>query len=402
MTRPLSESQGYIDISKGTSEDFNRLIKSFSSDITNVFNSTNKNDRSIRQNQDVLIQENMFLQRKIQEMEDKVRTVEAAVEKIQGRTGSYKIYKNFHTIDSIKHGSNYTYDNDYGIITMDYENSHELALSQYPREFLINNIDINVEYIKKDGLGNQVGPIYNTNLGDDPSLINIVDRNTSTYWVKNIDAEESVSSIDFNVTISMPVKVIPNLFINSVGIKAHPIYSMSLNRIDYTDANNKTESLIPTYPKDGENPQQISQLENLKLIFPTISTTKLKFSLSQPYSVKYGEKRVFTIGFKNIELESIDVSSEIGYFITELEIPGEGQLFSRIMEPVTIPAMEDVDYGDLVKHELMYSSSPDSPTFSFGSEVLSNRDKVYIKTILKRSGEIVPAIKGIEFSYLPK
>jgi hypothetical protein len=402
LTRPISESNGYIDISSGSSEDFNKIIKSFTSDITEVFNEVNENDKNIRRNQDVVMQENLFLQRKINEMEDKIKAVEAAFEKMEGRSGTYKIYKNFHTIDDIVFGENYSYDNDYGVITMDYENSNEISLSQYPKDFLINNINISVDYETKDGLGNKVGPTYTTNLGDDPSLINIIDRDTAKSWVKNIEADDNVSSIDFVVTVEMPVKIIPNLFVNSIGLKAHPVYSMDLNKVEFTDADSKTVSILPSYPMDGENPQTISQLENLKLTFPTISSTKFKFSLTQPYSFKYGDKKVFTIGFKSIELESIDVSSELGYFITKLDIPSEGQYFSRIMEPTTIFANEDINYGDLVRHELMYSPAPDSPTFSFGSDILSDRETVYVKTVLKRSGETIPSIKGIEFSYLPK
>lgn len=406
MPRPLSESQGYIDISKGSSADFNRLIKSFTTDITNVFNSTNENDSKIRLNQDVLIQENLFLHRKLKEVEEKVKTVEAAFDKVKGTSNSYKVYKTFHTLESIKTGENYHYDNDYGIITMGYEDAQAISISQYPKQFLKKNIDISVEYKTLNNLGEQVGPTHTTSLGDDPSLLNLIDRDDSTFWVKNIETDSTVSSIDFTVTINMPVRIIPNLFINSIGIKSHPIYSMTLKDIIYTDANNKNRLSLPTYPSDTVNdiriPQSISQIDSLKFMFPTITTNKIELKFNQPYHIQYGDIRRFIIGFRNIELETISVSSEVAYFITELKIPNGSQYFFRVLEPKVIPIVEGTDYGDLIKHELLYTLSPDSQAFTFGSEISSNRDVVYIKTTIRRDGEIIPAFKGIEFSYLPK
>lgn len=402
MTRPISETYGYIDISKGSSEDFNKIVHSFTYDIIDVFNASNENETKIKNNQDLLIQENLFLQRKINELEAKMKTVEASISRVRGDSDTYKMYKNFHTSDDVKVGENYTYDNDYGIITMNYEDSHELALSQYPQEFLSKNIEIDLEYRYIDSLDNQVGPTQTDNLKTDPDLINIVSKDISNYWVKNIETEDDIARIDFDVTIKMPVRIIPNLFINSIGIKSHPIYSMSLNSIYYTDINNQNEVLIPQFPNTNSEPNPISQIENLKFMFPTIASSKVKFSFSQPYSVERGSKKTFTIGFKSIDIEAMNPTSELGYFITELKIPGEGKYFSRVLEPKVTPAVEGVDYGDLVSHGLMYSPYPDSPTFSFGSEILSNKDTVYIKTTLRKSGEIIPAIKGLEFSYLPK
>lgn len=406
MPRPLSESNGYIDITKGSSHDFNRLIKSFTTDITTAFNNINANDAKIKNNQDVIIQENLFLHRKLKEVEEKIKTVESAVEKAQGRSNYYKVYKTFHNIDFIRSGENYHYDNDYGIMTMDYEDAQTLSLSQYPKEFLINNIDITVEYNTLNSLGEQIGPTHTITLGDDPNLLNLTDKDDSTFWVRNIETDTTVSSIDFTVTINMPVRIIPNLFINSVGIKAHPIYSMTLKDIIYTDANNRNRLRLPNYPtqtiNNVQSPVQITQLDSLKFMFPTITSSKLEFKFNQPYYIQSGDNRRFIIGFRNIELETINVTSEVSYFVTEFKIPGENKHFLRVLEPKAIPIIDGIDYGDLVRHELMYSPDIESTPLSFGPEIASNRDTVYIKTTIRRDGEIIPALKGIEFSYLPK
>lgn len=403
--RSISEAQGFIDISKGISADFNKLIKSFTTDIINVFNATNKNEEAIKKNQDALIQENLFLQRKIKELEEKMKTVEAAVNKVQGKSNVYKMYKTFYTAESIVSGPLYHHDPDYGIITIPYKDQQSLSLSQYPIEFLRKNIDLLVEYRLIDGSGEQIGPTTTITLNDNPELINILDKNNSTYWFESIIVGDNIYSIDFKVIINMPLRIIPNIFVNSVGIKPHPIYSLTLKDIKYTDANSNNSYRLPTYPTEiiGNETvaKPIEDLENIKFMFPTIATNKLEFTFSQPYYIQSGDKRIFIIGLKGIDIENMSITSEEASFIIKLELPGEGRHFSTILEPSVIPLTDGIDYGDLVTHELIYDLRTGA-TFPFGSQIASNRNEVYIKTTIRRDGEYIPAIRGLEIGYLLK
>ena len=73
--RSLTESLRYIDLSNGSSADFNKLIRSISSDIVTVFNMANQSEEAAKKNLSIITQENLFLQRRIKELEEKLTSI---------------------------------------------------------------------------------------------------------------------------------------------------------------------------------------------------------------------------------------------------------------------------------------------------------------------------------------
>ena len=405
MTKSLVEAQGYIDITKGTSEDFNKLIKSFGIDISNVFNIANNNENQIKKNQDILIQENLFLYRKIKAIEEKMKTVMSAVEAAQGITNDYKVYKTNFSGNGF-YDMSVLHDTTYGVITLPYKDSQKSSISIYPKEFLLKNIDILVEYMKYNSSGEVIGQPEKITLATDQTLLNIIDIDDATFWSHVITTDESVSNIDFTISINLPEKIVSNLFINSIGIKPHPIYSLTLKDVSYVDANNQQKVTIPNYPmvelpNKTKVKKELSEIDNIKFMFPTVMASKIEIKMNQNLYVKAGEERKFIIGFRGIDIENINITSEQASFITELTIPGEEQYFRKVLEPRVYPLIDSDNYGDLISHELLDSRDSEIPLV-FGSDIGAYYKTVYIRTTIRRDGETIPAIKGMEFSYIPK
>lgn len=408
MARPIIESQGYIDISKGNSGDFNKMMKGFKTDIISAFNTTNKNETAIERNQDILIQENLFLNRKIKELGEQMLSLESYF-----RDQNHKIYKSFALKDKISEapasvisGTEVIYhDANYGLITLPYKDTKKAMINMLPKDFLIKNMNIVIEYTELDASNNVMAGPHRLTLNTDPDLISIIDDNDTSFWMKAIESDEKTSKIDFRVTIQLPLKIVTNLFVNSIGVKPHPTYSLSLNSIKYKDINSQTYYNIPNYPTVLNNsviqPKKIEQLQNIKFFFPAVMTSELEFNFTQPFYIKNNNKKVFILGLRGIDIENMSVSSEEASFVTALNIPGSNRYFSKVLEPRVIPFIEGVEYGDLISHEMLYelSSNQSSP---FGTDILSNKEVVYIRTTMKRDGEVMPAIRGIEFSYVPK
>jgi hypothetical protein len=141
-------------------------------------------------------------------------------------------------------------------------------------------------------------------------------------------------------------------------------------------------------------------IDNVKFMFPAISTNSITFSFRQPYYIQNGDVRKFIIGIRGLDLENLNVTNEEASFITAFKIPGDNRYFLRVLEP-TVITLNGESYGDAVSHELFYDMESTSP-FVFGSDIAADIDTVYIKTTLKRTGNIVPAIKGIKVQYLYK
>lgn len=387
--RPVTESLEYLDISSGTSQDFNKLIRSVSYDITNVFNMANENEDTTEKNMSIVVQENLFLQRKIKELEDKLSSIEQSlISKADGEGYNY-MSKAFYTADNIEYTEGQLlHDPSYGIVTLPYTNNQKIPLLQFPKEFLIKNIDI-----RADILGETI------NITNDPTLLNIIDGDETSFWVTTVDTNNSVDYIDFSITINMPVRILPNLSLNSIGIKPHPMYSMTLKEVRYVSSSNNTEYTLPTFPSE-ELSSSMQAIDNVRFIFPTVTTTSLIFSFRQPYYIQSGDVRKFVVGIRNIDLENINITNEEASFLTTFKIPGDSRYYLRVLEPTIITLNNEV-YGDAVTHELFYDKQSSVP-FSFGSDIGADINTVYIKTTIRRSGYSIPAIKGIRLRYLPK
>ena len=388
--RSITESLEYIDISNGTSRDFNKFIQSVSDDIVSVFNMANNNSELTQKNMDLIIQENLFLQRKIKELESMLYSIEQTNEnKASGRELN-TLYKTFYTADDIEYMSDkISHNPSYGIITLPHSNIQKIPLSKYPKGFLRKNMDIKVEVD---------GTTYN--IISDPDLINIIDGDDTTFWSKVIEKDSSINQIDFSITINMPLRILSNLSINSIGIKPHPVYSISLNDIEYKDVEGTTEYRIPTFPTEGEEAIPIQAIDNAKFIFPPIDTTSITFHFTQPYYVQENDKRLFVIGMRNIDLENIKVTSEEASFITTFKIPGDNQYFNHILEPSVI-TLNNQRYESSITQEL-FRDKTGVQSLLFGSDIGEDINTVYVKTTLKKIGDMIPAIRGIEIQYMPK
>ena len=388
--RPTTESLEYLDLSSGTSKDFNKLIRSISHDITNVFNIANSNEELVEQNMGVIIQENLFLQRRIKELESQLLSIEQTLASKANNEGYNYLYKTFYTADGIEYtGGQLYHDASYGMITLPHSNAQKIPFLKYPKEFLRKNIDIKVEAL---------GTTYS--LANEPSLLNIIDGDESSFWVKQISTNNSVDYIDFTVTINMPLRILPSLSINSIGVKPHPMYSMTLQDIKYISSANGTENRLPSFPVNNGDAVPMQAIDNVKFMFSAVSATSVTFSFRQPYYIQNGDTRIFVLGVRNIDLENINITNEEASFITTFRIPGDNRYFLRVLEP-TIGTLGGEAYGDSVIHELFYDRTSTTP-FTFGSDIAADIDTVYIKTTIKRLGETIPAIKEIKLQYLPK
>jgi len=388
--RPVTESLGYLDISSGASEDFNKLIKTIGYDITKVFNMANENEKATEQNMSVVVQENLFLQRKVHELENTIASIQQTLGNRSISSRYSYLYKTFYTLDSVDMPQGeILHDAAYGVLTLPYSNNNKIPILKHPKEFLQKTLDIQVVIN-----GETITMI------DDPSLINIVDGDEGTFWVTTVKTGTNINSVDISVTINLPVKILPNLSINSIGIKPHPLYSMSLNDITYVNAANGTGYRLPTFPVSDNNPVPLQGIDNTKFVFPTIVTNSMTFSFTQPYYIQSGDVRTFVIGLRNIDLESLNVTVGEASFVTEFKVPGDDKYFGAILEPEII-TLNNEDYTDAVVHELFYDKTSTAP-FVFGSTIAADIDTVYIKTTIRRAGDIIPALKGMRLKYLSK
>ena len=395
--RPITESLESLDISSGKSEDFNKLIKSIGSDITTVYNLYNDNEKLIEKNMDIVVLENIFLQKKIHELEGHLLSIEQSIASREDGEGYLSLHKTFYSSNDIEYNKGtLEHDTSYGTLTLPNVSSQKIPFAKYSREFLKKNLEI------KASIGDTVIDIAN-----DPDLLNIVDGDDGSFWYIDIDTSEqkwglenNASYVDFDITIYLPMKLLPSLAINSIGIKPHPIYSTTLKDIQYAGVSDSTWTRLPTFPTESEEPIPIESVGAAKFLFPAVSAKSLTFKFRQPHYRQENDARIFTIGIRSIDLESLNITSEEASFYTTFKIPGDNRYFLRVLEP-TVVTLNNESYDDAITHELFYDRIG-TTSFPFSSDIIADIDTIYINTTIKRTGDKIPAIKGIKLQYLSK
>jgi hypothetical protein len=164
---------------------------------------------------------------------------------------------------------------------------------------------------------------------------------------------------------------------------------------------------IPNYPvqKDSAGqdvPVEIENASKLTFSFPKTDVTEIQILFTQPYWFSSEGRREFVYGFQEIELEHRIVNSTEAEIISEFSIEGTTKRFSSIQKPSVVPLIgSSKEIEDLVEHKLYYNKGLTNE-FSFGNEIMAPIQKVYVRTIVRTQGEVVPMIRQINLDFMFK
>lgn len=391
-----------------SSEEFNQRNRIARQDIAKIYQLTNENEQEIERNMDIVLRENFFLSNHVQELKKEVDRLTALVtDNVSQDTlgGTNNVFvQNFYSTDSLENsldGRSSNIDRTHGVVS-------PLAINTLSRfgyqtdsgqVFIPNKLNI---FIKE---GN------NTNLDEngDPVLIDIitdnthhiVDKSKNTFWVRTQDflTTDSVTEMVGEVHIQIPTEGFQNLYTNTLMIHPYPEGSMTIKDIQYKGYGDQWHRL-ETYPVDATyQPVKIKDARKLIFQFPNTEMIELKISYSQPYWFEHENYSQFTYGFQNISLEYRTYTEKACEFLSIIDISDKNSRFTRIEEPEVIAAGGGIqNLNDMVEHHLYYD--PNFTTeFSFGANILSNVDTVYVKTILQKQGNAVPVLSEVRIPY---
>lgn len=392
--RPISEKNGFIDVVNGTSQDFNKLLRTVSRDIVKAFNIVNDTEKDIDKLNDALIQENISLKKKLLELKDDMLSVEDSLLETKNQTSLYKKYINISNGSNLM--SNDAYMNtDYNMVTLPYTDSQKASMALYPRDFLNKNIDIFIEW---EGYNGSDTLVQSGKITDEGDFLNIIDGTDYQLFMRRVRTNTEVTRVVYKVKINMPQKILTSLFINGIGIKPHPVYNLDLIDIKYTDADTKIVKDLPSFIDDTKQlTQRLSNIDNVKFLFPSIKAQALELVLEQKNFLDYGAHREWLIGFKNIDIENMKLTSESASFIMELSPHDTSRYFESISKPEVISAIPGINMDDCCKFELLYNPT-DIIAFDFDSYIPSNKNQLFIKCTITNSN-VFPALKGFDISY---
>lgn len=397
-----------------SSQEFNKQVENTRKDIELLYNYLNKNEEDIYESTNITLNENFFLQRRVQALENEVNKLKHLIESDEEKILVYSNFYNSSNI-SLEIEDAVSVDKVYGIAAPNPTNiTNKLShLTDSGRTVIPHDLEViieeenskdfrSVELSKKmNDVGLQEDDIFSqTNQVPREDFHKIVDKKRDSYWTRTIVANENLE-IFGRVFIKVPREGVTNLFSNTLNIAPYPEGSMTIHSIMVKGLGNQWD-LLDNYPTEGDSPLPIKNAGKLSFHFPRKEITEIIINFSQPYFLENNQERIFTYGFQGIDLEYRLYTKKENSFVTEIDISHTGEFFNEIERPTVVEAPgTNKNIEDLVDHKLYYDKSLNTE-FSFNTSILTPINKVYIKTTLKRDGERVPVLQEIRNSYTIK
>lgn len=394
-----------------SSKEFNEQNERIRKDIELTYDLLNQNEKQIAESSHIILNENFFLQRRIEALENEVRKLYFLSE-----TNSQQplLYSNFFNSDNIELNveNPAKINREYGVITPT-PTSITNKLSQKTdsgRTIIPHDLELIIEeehaeefrsvalQERMHDLGLQSDTIFNKNVQvPSKNFDRIIDKKRDTYWSRQVVANDHLELFG-RMVIRVPKEGVTNLFSNTLRINPYPEGSMSIHSIMVKGIGNQWE-LLENFPEIDGVPQTIKNASKLFFQFPKKEITEIVINFSQPYYLENNENKVFTYGFQGVDLEYQLFTEKENSFITKIDKSGTGENISRVATPEVIFAEGSDKYIDyLVEHKLYYDDTLETE-FSFNSDILMPIDKAYIQTILKKDGDKVPVLKEIQIAY---
>jgi hypothetical protein len=232
-------------------------------------------------------------------------------------------------------------------------------------------------------------------------IYNILDKDNSTFWVKEVAAGEHT------IEIVLPNSI--NKTFNYLEVVPFPIFGMEILNIQYTDLQSR---LISLYPSD-----RLSSFINSGPIYLHLAPREFNNSIKITFKAKDG---MSSVGFSSIDICNIDYFNNQSTVYFKFENI-KTELYSSEVTAI-IPTRIDLDfYADGVLNEdynkfitevSLVSSTGASPVGSFGltkaasqeidsppTLTLENAGDLYLKVVMNEVNKTTPVFRGARLTY---
>ena len=411
--QPISQNNPNVYKGPSSSAEFNKLRNDIHYDLVQLFELANEHGEEIKTNMDVLIRENFFLQNKIVELEKLVDKI--GIDLLYKNQGVQKqrLIKSFYSLEGLSDGDagKEAYINTmYGYLTVPPADTVSKVSYQAADGQVIIPESLEVKVFESNNtqpLDETTGMLTHYSIEDDKTYL-AFDRDKNSFWVhtSSFPEDSGVSEVYGIIHMKLPLDVLNNVYANTLVLNPFPEYSLRIRDIQVKGQGEQWRRL-ENYPtandaQGEEIPVEIQNASKLTFSFPKSEVTEVQIMFTQPYWFSSEGKREFVYGFQEIELEHRIVNGTEAEVLSEFSLEGTTKRFSVIQKPSFVPLVgSSQQVEDLVEHKLYYNKDLTNE-FSFGNEIMAPIQKVYIKTIIKGQGEIVPMIRQINLDYTYK
>lgn len=408
--QPISQNNPSLQKGPSSSAEFNKLRNDIHIDLVQLFDIANRHEDEIARNMDVLIRENFFMQNRLTELQNYIEKIESDLINRQSGVSKQTLIKSFYSLDGLSDGDaskEALVNTIYGYVSVPYSDSISKIIYKGDDGTIIIPQSLGIEVHES----NNTKAIDATTgrreeyLVEDNNVMQAFDGDKNSFWVhtSTFPEDSGVSEVYGTVIMTLPIDVMTNTYANTLTINPVPEYSMTIRDITYKGLGEQWFRL-ENYPTEKDEnglevPVEIKDAGKLTFSFPNTEITQIQILFSQPYWFSNEKKRDFVYGFQEIELQNRIYNVAQAEIVSEFSIEGTTKRFQVISEPeITAMVGSTQEIEDLIEHRLYYNKELTNE-FNFGSEIMADIQKVYIKTIINSQGDIVPMIRKLSLDY---
>lgn len=400
---PISEKREARFRGPTSSEDFNKWIEDNYFDLVQLFNLGTKNSINILDNFNMLVSENDFLSRKITSLQNDLESILMSISNINANPelSSKVLSKSFSSMENIfdlESGKKCYIDTKFGIAHLPLQQKHisKIYLNSDNGEPLLPKAFKARLYESTSPMNIGLDVIDEVLLVEDNNLYKAFDGKDNTFWQRSSVKTSTTEALYAVLDLELPQNIISHPRVNTIYLNPSPEFSFSILDIKYY--RNSTWTSISTYP-GIDTPEEINDISKITFMFEPQDILKLRIYIKQSNGTVQGDKKVFTYGFKSIDVNFTRFIQEPASMMIKFDIPNpEIHSFSSVTSIEPIFTEGGIKDPDLVKCELY--TDPDGNSPAMIGDILNGLPKsVYVKVTLTQSVGASPSIKKLNITY---
>ena len=363
--RSIIERLGDIDLNKISADKLNKALKAISDDIIMAYTEMEKRKDEVENINRLLLQENRAIQNSLNNL---VNTTQNLFSLSNKQRCHYTHY--YDDVDIIS--DNIEVNKKYGILSPKMTYNSKIILSEYSKQFLLQNFDM--ELVIFDGNGNK---IKNITLKDDASLINMFTGKTSDIFINSLELGNHTDLVTYELYITLPKNIMSNLHINNIEINPTPIFELDLTDIS-VKKDNKWETI--------KNFSPIKNMGNEFIVFKSEYCNQIKLTFNQKSNDKIDKSNVFTFGLRKLDIRLLTVENNMFEWTSHYNL-NSGSFYGVVYTPEL-----ETNNECYVIETRLYTDKNLTHEINFNEELNDNINEIYVHYKVDSSVTQIPLI----------
>lgn len=400
--QPISEKREAQFRGPSSSEDFNKWMDDNYYDLIQLFNFATEYGIEIPRNMEMLVVENITLQKKLNSLQSLIDNITKAL--TSENKVLYKSFASSVTFADSTDGINLEHDTDFGLLKIPHvqEISKIYLVDLNKQNFIPKTFQAKV-YESVEPIDIKEATIDLPDVAsNDSNLLDMFDGDKSSFWLRKTIKDSSVSDVYFCIELDLPINIINHTRANILTIDPTPLSSITLLDIYYRTVNDWQR--LPSYPTKeigGQiQPVEINDLGRMKFCFPTRDVVGVRIYCKQPNWFLENEMRNFYYGFRNIDVNYMAFRTETSKIRVAFDIPDQEKMFTSILSVKPIFSDGSIVGSDLFSvYKIHYNLAGQDREANLGEPLPAGVQRVYVEIGLMLSSQVSPLLSGLVMEY---